>query len=275
MGRKSLSSAEKQRLVRRVLALAAGGTRRRLACKQVGISEATFYRYRSELKSKYPPIRRNWRVLAKTFRPELKSRVDPALWRLFLRRLPDDLRQIFQKPSRPRDTLARDELSELLKSLGMLANCYCNLDPTTRGYLEEARETGGHHAPFSAAFDRVLALIPSIEELRDGLTPTPHRDEHYSGPLPDDRAAKFVMLLAIAYCDMTGRNPTYTIPVNPDGQDASDEGEAAPTDRPAVPDSEFIRFVHQARDHFLAGTHIAKLTLHDQIRDCCARIDWS
>jgi hypothetical protein len=247
---------------RKAETLVANGARIDDACRQMGISRATFFRHRSKKSaSRYPPVKQDWTQLAASFLPRQFRRLKPPALRNFRLETAEVFLRTFGRPGLVRTSKqSADQLNAFLKRVDEVTHGYHQLDTDLINRIDDLKE----HYPNVAGF-----IGPAIERLREYQRPLRVQIQELrragrvgradrGGRTTDPRVLTATVGLARIFSVYAKKIPTHrTSPSS--GRDVS----------------AFNRFTRNAFDHFLPAGTIRKHALRDATRNAAARADWT
>lgn len=229
------------------------------AIDKEGIPRSTYFRWKkSHGAALLPAVNKDWYALARTWNCDLSRKFDIGSGRAVEDVVAEAFSMIYGTPAAPRLTVEIDQLHGLLKALEPLTETFAALDPPARGTLEELLDPGGRGASMAYLVERLLALIPELEEYVEALEQHAlELGDTAGGPDRDPRTERIVAALAVIFAKFSGSQPTYVTD--------SDDGR---------PISSFAHFVSDALRHFGPELNIPKTAIREATRHAAARVNW-
>lgn len=229
-------------------------------CRQLRISQATYYRWRRRFDHTYCiPVNKDWNELARTWDCSLLHQISRGAARNLRYEVAGAVGAVFGKPSDPRSMAIRDELRGFQNALVGLFDCHDALSHQARSLLEEQSVSSRSATPFYELLDRLRPLAKELAGLANAIDEIASESgESKGGRNRDARIDRLVMSLATLYARQTGKRPYHTTDI--------ERGE---------PVSEFNTFVEDVLAHFLPEIPVPPTSLREAMRYTAAGIAWN
>ena len=225
MAKRRVSRDEAVGIVGRIQNLTKRGHTNAEACKALGISPATYYRYRKIAGVDIQPaLRKDWNQVANVWQHPLLERMSPIEARNLRFNIADAVRGCFSMPAAISDIDICTELCRLDKALKALFATYDSLGRDARGLVIDLRAANIRTPDFASTIEQLRSLEVDIAHVAEGLAKNAKEGKkHRRLPYRSSRIRTLVTALATLYAQHVRKQPVHIFDAYSDEPQPSSE----------------------------------------------------